>query len=103
MRIFERRKHKQLIPSDFEQYLNADQMNTYIHMQELGWQMYFIRRPFLRKCTVVMKNNAGTRIAVIEQGGGFTVNPRRIIRQCRVHPSRRTLSELLPVNDSKCA
>jgi len=103
MRIFERRKHKQLIPSDFELYLNADQMNTYIHMQELGWQMYFIRRPFLRKCTVVMKNNAGTRIGVIEQGGGFAVNPGRVIRRCRVHPGSRTLSELVPVNDSECA
>ena len=75
MRIIERRKCKPDEVTDFEQHLNTAQMKTYTYMTQLGWKMYFIRRPLFRKLTVVMKNNAGTRVAVIEQDGRTTVNP----------------------------
>ncbi|MDX2476216.1 MAG: hypothetical protein QNL05_02500, partial [Gammaproteobacteria bacterium] len=75
MRIIERRQCKSDEVTDFEQYINTSQMKTYTYMVQLGWKMYFIRRPLLRKPTVVMKNNAGTRVAVIEQDGRTTVNP----------------------------
>ena len=91
IRFIERRKRKPLIQPDYGQYLNADQLNTYIHMQRLGWQMHFIRRPLLRKPTVVLKNSMGTRIGVIQQDGAFTINPRMA--------TRRTLSEILHIND----
>ena len=82
------------MPSDLKLYLNADQMKTYIRLQEIGWRMHFIRRPLSRKPTIVMKSSADTRIGVIEQGGSFTVNPMMMI-------TRRTLSELLPANDDE--
>jgi len=94
MRSIERRKRKRVMPSDLKLYLNADQMKTYIRLQEIGWRMHFIRRPLSRKPTIVMKSSADTRIGVIEQGGSFTVNPMMMT-------TRRTLSELLPVNDNE--
>jgi hypothetical protein len=95
IRLIERRKRKPLIQPDYAQYLNADQLNTYIHMQALNWQMHFIRRPLLRKPTVVMKNNTSTRIGVIERDGSFRINPKLT--------TRRTLSEILLLKNAKYA
>lgn len=95
IKSIERRKRKPVIPSDLRLYLNTDQMNTYIRLQEIGWRMHFIRSQLSRKPTIVMKNSVDRRIGVIEQGGGFTVNPTMMT-------TRRTLSELLPVNDDEC-
>jgi len=77
MKIIERHKHKPLTQPDFEIFdihLNVDQMKTYVRMHEIGWKMYFIRRPVSGKSTVFM-NNDDMRIGVIEQNGNFTVNP----------------------------
>jgi ABC-type dipeptide/oligopeptide/nickel transport system ATPase component len=95
IRFIERRKRKPLIQPNEAQYLNAEQLNTYIHMQALDWQMHFIRRPLLRKPTVVMKNSMGTRIAVIERDGSFRINPKLT--------TRRTLSEILFLNNAEYA
>ena len=95
MRIIERRKHKPLTQPDFEIFdihLNVDQMKTYTRMHEIGWKMYFIRRPLFRKLTVVMKNNAGTRVAVIEQDGRSTVNPMKISWRRKFNSSSRLIS-----------
>ena len=94
MWIIERRKRKPLTQTKFELYLNTDQMNTYIYLQQIGWKMYFIRRSFLRNNTVVMKSSAGTSIAVIERDGRFTINPNKM-------NSRRAMSERLSVTDSE--
>jgi len=91
MRIIERRKCKSAEATDFEQYLNTAQMKTYTYMTQLGWKMYFIRRPLLRKPTVVMKNNAGTRVAVIEQDGRSTVNPMKISWRRKLNSSSRLI------------
>lgn len=92
MRVIERRKCKSDGVTDFEQYLNTAQMKTYTYMQQLGWKMYFIRRPLLRKPIVVMKNNAGTRVAVIEQDGRSTVNPMRFTSRRKLNSSSRLIS-----------
>ena len=94
MWIIERRKRKPLTQTKFELYLNTDQMNTYIYLQEIGWKMYFIRRSLLRNNTVVMKSSAGTSIAVIERDGRFTINPNKI-------NTRRAMSEKFSVIDSE--
>lgn len=94
MWIIERRKRKPLTQTKFELYLNTDQMNTYLYLQEIGWKMYFIRRSLLRNNTVVMKSSAGTSIAVIERDGRFTINPNKI-------NTRRAMSEKFSVIDSE--
>lgn len=94
MWIIERRKRKTLTQTKFKLYLNTDQMNTYLYLQEIGWKMYFIRRSFLRNNTVVMKSSAGTSIAVIERDGRFTINPNKI-------NTRRAMSEKFSVIDSE--
>jgi len=91
MRIIERRKCKPDEVTDFEQHLNTAQMKTYTYMTQLGWKMYFIRRPLFRKLTVVMKNNAGTRVAVIEQDGRSTVNPMKISWRRKLNSSSRLI------------
>ena len=78
MMFTERRKRKPAVPSNFMMYLNVDQMDTYIYMLEFGWKMYFIRRPDYEKNTIVMSNNAGTRIGVIKHSGFFALNPMTI-------------------------
>ena len=94
MVFIERRKRKPPTQPNYALYLNADQMNTYIRLQEIGWKMYFIRRPLSGKPTVVMNNNVDTRIGVIEQNGNFTVNPRKV-------NTRRTLRDILSVDESE--
>ena len=75
MKLIERRrKHKPALPDNYMMYLNADQMDTYIHLKKFGWRMYFIRRPALRKHTIAMINNTGTRIGVLKQSGFFSLN-----------------------------
>ena len=96
MRIIERRKRKPLTQPDFTMYLNVAQMKTYIRLKEIGWKMYFIRRPVSGSPTVVMNNNVDTRIGVIEQNGNFTVNPNLI-------STRPTLRDLLSVRDGETA
>ena len=94
MWIIERRKRKPLTQTDFKLFLNRDQMKTYMYLRELGWKKYFIRRSLLRNHTVVMKNNAGTCIALIERNGKFTINPNTIM-------TRRSNREKLSVSDSE--
>lgn len=84
--IYDRRKRKRAIPHKYMMYFNEDQVNTFIHMKESGWKMYFIRRPRLRKPTIAMINNVGTSIGVIEQNGFFALNPMPIkLRDSCVH------------------
>ena len=79
MKLIERRrKRKPALPYNYMMYLNADQMDTYIHLKKFGWQMYFIRRPALRKHTIAVINNTGTRIGVLKQSGFFSLNPSSI-------------------------
>ena len=94
--VIERRKRKPLNQPDLGLYLNVAQIKTYIRLQEIGWKMYFIRRPLSGKPTVVMNNNVDTRIGVIEQNGNFTVNPNLV-------STRRTLRELVSENDGDVA
>ena len=73
MVFIERRKRKPPTQPNYALYLNADQMNTYIRLQEIGWKIYFIRKPHSGEPTVVVNNNADTRVGVIDQNGDFTV------------------------------
>lgn len=68
-----RRKRKPLKQPVIGRYLSTDQMDTYIRLQEMGWKIYFIRKPHSGEPTVVVNNNADTRVGVIDQNGDFTV------------------------------
>lgn len=59
------------IPPNYMGYFNEAQVNTYIKLKKIGWKLFFIRRPRLRKHTIAMINNVGTRAAVINPDGSF--------------------------------
>ena len=92
MRIIERRKCKSDEVTHFGKYLNTAQMKTFTNMTQYGWKLYFIRRSLLRKPTVVMINNSGTRVAVIEQDGRSTDNLMRISWRRKLNSSSRLIS-----------
>lgn len=62
-----------LIQPLFGRHLSATQMQTYIRLHEIGWNIYLINKPHSGKPTVVMNNNVDTRMGVIEQNGVFNV------------------------------
>ena len=78
--VTERREGKPTVPSDLKQYLNADQMRRFNSMQSFGWKSYFIRRPNSQPPTIVMINNEGTHIAVLEDDGDFDTLTRVALR-----------------------
>ena len=92
MRIIERRKCKSGEVTHFGKYLNVAQMKTFTNMTQYGWKLYFIRRSLLRKPTVVMINNSGTRVAVIEQDGRSTENLMRISWRRKFNSSSQLIS-----------
>ncbi|MEA1889382.1 MAG: hypothetical protein U9N50_06315, partial [Pseudomonadota bacterium] len=72
--IYDRRKRKASIPHRYMRYFNEDQVSTYLRMKESGWRIYFIRRPRIRKHTIVMISHEGTDVGVIEDSGAFSLN-----------------------------
>ena len=69
--FIDRREDRAPIPSNCLVYFNAAQVNTYFDLKKIGWKLFFIRRPRLRKHTIAMINNVGTRAAVINPDGSF--------------------------------
>lgn len=69
--IIDRREDKEAVPSNCLAYFNLAQVNTYFDLKKIGWKLFFIRRPRLRKPTIAMINNLGTRAAVINPDGSF--------------------------------
>ena len=94
--IFDRRKPKlrkhrrgkpqAAIPYNPYCYFNEDQLNAYQHLKESGWRLYFIRRPRLRKHTIAMINNVGTRAGVISPDGSFDFHSTTIKMRLRRKP-----------------
>ena len=76
----DRREGKPAVPSDYKNYLNPDQLRTYVCMLGFGWKMYFIRRPLFQHPTTVMINSEGTNVAVIEESGNFDQDTRIALR-----------------------
>lgn len=71
----ERRARKPAVPSDFEQYLNVHQLNTFYYLQEFGWKMHFIRRPPFQQTTAVMINTDTNCICLLEKEGHVDMHP----------------------------
>ena len=69
--FIDRREDSAPIPSNCLGYFNAAQVKTYFDLKKIGWKLFFIRRPRLRKHTIAMINNVGTRAAVINPDGSF--------------------------------
>ena len=55
--FIDRREDRASIPSHCLAYFNAAQVNTYFDLKKIGWKLFFIRRPRLRKHTIAMINN----------------------------------------------
>jgi len=71
----ERRTRKSAVPSDFEQYLNVHQLNTFKYLQEFGWKMHFIRRPLFQQPTAIMINEDFNCICLLEKEGHVDMHP----------------------------
>ena len=69
--FIDRREDRAPIPSNYMAYFNAAQVNTYFDLKKIGWKLFFIRRPRLRKHTIAMINSVGTRAVVINPDGSF--------------------------------
>ena len=69
--FIDRREDREPIPNNCLAYFNAAQLNTYFDLRRIGWKLFFIRRPRLRKHTIAMINKVGTRAAVINPDGSL--------------------------------
>ena len=69
--FIDRREDRAPIPHNYMAYFNEAQLNTAFDLKKIGWKLFFIRRPRLRKHTIAMVNNVGTRAAVINTDGSF--------------------------------
>jgi len=85
-RLIDRRRRKVAIPHNYMMYFNEDQVNTYINLKKIGWKLFFIRRPRLRKHTIAMINNVGTRAGVISPDGSFDFHSTTIKMRLRRKP-----------------
>ena len=73
--FIDRREDREPIPNNCLAYFNAAQLNTYFDLRRIGWKLFFIRRPRLRKHTIAMINNDGTSVGVLEESGELSTDP----------------------------
>ena len=76
--FIDRREDREPIPNNCLAYFNAARLNTYFDLRRIGWKLFFIRRPRLRKHTIAMINKVGTRAAVINPDGSFDFHSKTI-------------------------
>ena len=57
------------VPDNVKDYLNGDQLAKLAAIERFGWTLRYIRRPLFRECVVVVMNQDGGSIGVLEEDG----------------------------------
>jgi hypothetical protein len=77
----EKRERQPPIPHNHENYMNEDQQDQLRAIEGFGWKLYFIRRPDFQDPTIVVCNQEGTSIGVLEEDGRLNLDPDIIVRE----------------------
>ncbi|HBE93096.1 MAG TPA: hypothetical protein DDW55_11440 [Gammaproteobacteria bacterium] len=81
----ERRGITEQLPDDVYGRLNTDQILALKLVEEYGWSMKFMRRPFDQEPTYVLFNNTTQQYAVLDEDG--TINRESGIKIRNVSPA----------------
>ena len=77
----EKRKGADPIPEKLEDWLTNDQVEAIKHIEELGWQLRFIRREGLDHPVPVVYRIDGSNIGVLDEEGKIDMNPHITVRK----------------------
>jgi hypothetical protein len=76
----EKRKKISPIPSNYKKYMNEDQQDQLRNIEGFGWKLFFIRRPSFCDPTIVVCNQEGDSVGVLEEDGRLNLDPNIIVR-----------------------
>ncbi|MES2674039.1 MAG: hypothetical protein V4660_07340 [Pseudomonadota bacterium] len=68
------RGSRSALPIDVAYYLNDVQRITLQSLENLGWELAFIRRPLFVPPMIVLKNNTQTKYARLEEDGTLNLS-----------------------------
>lgn len=80
--IKEKRKGVKPVPDDINDYLNNAQLVELNIMAAFGWRLEYIRRPLFQEPVVVMANENGGSIGILEEDGHLNLEPNIAMREC---------------------
>ncbi len=69
------RGSRSALPIDVAYYLNDVQRIALQSLENFGWELAFIRRPLFVPPMIVVKNNAQTKYARLEEDGILNLSP----------------------------
>lgn len=69
------RGSRSALPIDVAYYLNDVQRISLQSLENFGWQLAFIRRPLFVPPMIVIKNDAQTKYARLEEDGSLNLSP----------------------------
>lgn len=68
------------VPGNLSDYLNEAQLCALRRVEELGWQLQFVRRPMFQDPVPVVVSVNGEQHAVLEEDGTINMHPDLVIR-----------------------
>ncbi len=71
----EKRKGETPIPDDLESLLSEHQLLALRRVEGFGWQLKFVRRPLFLAPVIIIMNNDGDSIGVLEEDGKINMEP----------------------------
>ena len=76
----EKRIGEKLIPDNIGDYLNELQQVILLKINKFGWTLKFVRRPSGEEPTVVIEDQDGLKVGVMEAGGAINFETGILIR-----------------------
>lgn len=67
----EKRRDEKAIPDNVEDYLNSLQQEILDKIEKYGWTLKFVRRPSSEESTVVIEDEDGKQVGVLEKNGAI--------------------------------
>ena len=79
----DKRKGEKPIPDNVGDYLNDLQQEILDKIEKHGWTLKFVRRPPENPLVIVIENNKGKEIGVLEEDGAINYESGILIRDDR--------------------
>ena len=68
------------IPKNIEDYLTEEQKDALNNLERFGWSIQYIRRPAFQQVQILLSNDNGKTIGLLEEDGRINTNPDTAIR-----------------------
>jgi len=68
------------VPNNYRTYMNEAQQDQLRTIEGFGWKIFFIRRPMFNESLVVVTNQEGSSIGVLEEDGRLNLEPNIDVR-----------------------